>query len=131
MAGAKKLAPALGARMAAGVVVGKEVFVRELLPQDLKVELDELVSDDGRAVARYFGMVVGRAHSRQLDGAARANWAAEMASHRTKNIDAPSWLWQSVVDLVAIHERAYLEHCRRFALSASRAKIQETEDEAA
>ena len=128
VAGARRLAPALGERMAAGTVVGKDVFVRELLPQDLKVELDEISSDDGRAVARHLGMVVGRAHSRQLDGDARRRWAAEMAAHRTKNIDAPTWLWQSVVDLVAIHERAYLEHCRRYALNASRAKLEATAD---
>ena len=66
-------------------------------------------------------MVVGRAHRRQLDAATRSRWAAEMATHRTKNIDAPSWLWQSVVELVAIHEHAYLEHCRRYALDVAKA----------
>jgi uncharacterized protein (DUF2252 family) len=30
--------------------------------------------------------------------------------------DAPSWLWNSVVDLVAAHEAAYLNHCRRYAI---------------
>lgn len=30
----------------------------------------------------------------------------------------PSWPWEAVVDLVAVHERAYLEHCRRYALEA-------------
>ena len=30
---------------------------------------------------------------------------------------APSWLWSSVVDLLAIHEKAYLEHCRLYALN--------------
>jgi uncharacterized protein (DUF2252 family) len=34
-------------------------------------------------------------------------------------MDAPSWLWSGVVDLVAIHERAYLDHCRRYALKAA------------
>jgi len=32
---------------------------------------------------------------------------------------APFWLWTSIVDLVGAHERAYLDHCRRFALDAS------------
>jgi uncharacterized protein (DUF2252 family) len=36
---------------------------------------------------------------------------------RTTRLDAPTWLWSSVVDLLAIHERAYLEHCRAYALS--------------
>ena len=29
-----------------------------------------------------------------------------------ENLDAPSWLWTSVVQLLASHESAYLEHCR-------------------
>jgi uncharacterized protein (DUF2252 family) len=28
-------------------------------------------------------------------------------------------LWRSVVDLLALYERAYLEHCRRYALQDS------------
>jgi len=36
----------------------------------------------------------------------------------SKSLDAPSWLWSSVVELMASHESAYLEHCRRYALSA-------------
>lgn len=120
---AKHLAPALGARMVSGTLLDRQVFIRELLPQDLKVELDSLTAEEGRAVAHYLGLVVGRAHGRQMDTAARQAWRSEMAAHRTKNIDAPSWLWQSVVELVAEHERAYLEHCRQYALSLSRAQL--------
>ncbi|HET9623595.1 MAG TPA: DUF2252 family protein [Kofleriaceae bacterium] len=121
LSGARVLAPALGARMIATEMLGRSVFVRELLPQDLKVELDHVTARDGRSVAYYLGMVVGRAHARQLDADARRHWSGVMASHRTKNFDAPSWLWRAVVELVALHERAYLEHCRRYALAASRA----------
>jgi uncharacterized protein (DUF2252 family) len=116
LAGAKKIAPALGARMAATHLLDRSVFVRELLPQDLKVELDELSVEDGRGVAYYLGSVVGRAHARQLDSAQCRAWQAEMNARRSKTIDAPSWLWTAVVDLVGVHERAYLEHCRRYAL---------------
>jgi uncharacterized protein (DUF2252 family) len=28
-------------------------------------------------------------------------------------LDAPSWLWSAVVELVGVHEAAYLDHCRR------------------
>ena len=101
LAGAKRLAPALGARMIATTVLDRSVFVRELLPQDLKVELDRISVEDGRAVARYLGLVVGRAHARQLDPDSRRRWLSEMQTHRTKNIDAPSWLWHAVVDLVS------------------------------
>ena len=119
--GARRLAPALGERMLAATLLGRSVFVRELLPQDLKVELDRIEADEARAVAYYLGKVVGRAHRRQLDRDATRTWAAEMASHRTKNIDAPNWLWQALIKLVALHEHAYLEHCRRYALQADRA----------
>jgi uncharacterized protein (DUF2252 family) len=116
LTGARMIAPALGARMVATHLLEHSVFVRELMPQDLKVELDELTGEDGRAVSYYLGSVVGRAHSRQLDGERRAAWRAEMNGRRTKSIDAPNWLWNAVVDLVGVHERAYLEHCRRYAL---------------
>jgi uncharacterized protein (DUF2252 family) len=71
------------------------------------------------ALAAYLGGVVGRAHGRQLDSAARRGWLAELARRRPTTLDAPSWLWASVVSLLAIHERAYLEHCRVFALAAA------------
>lgn len=118
--GAKRLAPALGSRMLAGAILDRSVFIRELLPQDLKVELDHVESEDARRLAYYLGKVVGRAHRRQMDTEATRAWTAELASHRTKNLDAPSWLWQALVELVALHEHAYLEHCRRFALAEAR-----------
>lgn len=121
LTGAQRLAPALGKRMLAASMLGRSVFVRELLPQDLKVELDRIAAEDARGVAYYLGKVVGRAHRRQLDPTTTRAWATEMASHRTKNIDAPSWLWQALVRLVALHEHAYLEHCRRYALAADKA----------
>lgn len=116
VAGAKKLAPALGERMVGCHVLDKAVFVRELLPQDLKCELDELSAEDASGVANYLGMVVGRAHGRQLNASDKAAWLSELAKHRSTTLDAPSWLWRAVVELVAIHEAAYLEHCRLYAL---------------
>jgi uncharacterized protein (DUF2252 family) len=116
--GARALAPALGERMIAAEILDRSVFVRELLPQDLKVELDHISADQARAVAFYLGMVVGNAHGRQLDAAGRRIWREEMTRHRGKTPDAPIWLWRSVVELVAAHEEAYLEHCQRYARSA-------------
>lgn len=127
LAGARKIAPALGARMAAAQLLGRSVFVRELLPQDLKVELDQLSVEDGRGVAYYLGSVVGRAHARQLDDERRRSWQVEMQTRRSKTIDAPSWLWKAVVDLVGVHERAYLDHCRRYALARDRAETPASE----
>ncbi len=115
--GAQKLAPALGSRMVAAELLDRSVFIRELLPQDLKVELDHISPADGRSVAYYLGMVVGRAHGRQLEDDERRSWHREMHTHRSKNIEAPLWLWRALVDLVGVHERAYLEHCHRHALA--------------
>lgn len=124
VAGARRVAPALGERMLAAELLDRSVFVRELLPQDLKLELDELSARDARAVAHYLGMVVGRAHARQLEPVARKAWFKEISSRRSKNIDAPGWLWEAVVDLVGDHERAYLEHCRRYALDQDKVELE-------
>ena len=116
VSGARALAPSLGQRMLSGVVAGHSVFVRELMPQDLKLELAMLDDTEARATARALAQIVGTAHARQLDDHTRAAWRAELAQSSMRSMDAPSWLWSSVVDLLAIHERAYLEHCRVFAL---------------
>ena len=49
-----------------------------------------------------------------MDEATRQSWRNELARKRTKSLDAPSWLWSSIVDLIVGHEAAYLEHCRRY-----------------
>jgi uncharacterized protein (DUF2252 family) len=117
--GACNLSPYLGERMAHARLMDKPVFVRELLPKDLKLELERVDTEEAILVARYLARVVGRAHARQLARAERKAWQAELRRNRCKAMDAPSWLWSGVVDLVAIHERAYLDHCRRYALKAA------------
>jgi uncharacterized protein (DUF2252 family) len=117
--GAAHLSPYLGERMAHARLLDKPVFVRELLPKDLKLELERVDTEEAILVAKYLARVVGRAHARQLARAERKAWQAELRRNRSKTIDAPSWLWSGVVDLVAIHERAYLDHCRRYALKAA------------
>ena len=113
--GARNLSPFLGSRMVAGHLLGKTVFIRELLPQDLKLEIEHLTRDEAVSVAEFLAHVVGRGHARQLDDAARKAWLEELQRNRSQSLDAPSWLWNSVVDLVGAHEAAYLEHCRRYA----------------
>jgi uncharacterized protein (DUF2252 family) len=117
--GARNLSPFLGERMIATAVLGRPVFIRALLPQDLKVEIDQLTRDEAVGVAEFLAHVVGRGHARQLGATDRGRWAKELRRNRSKSLDAPSWLWNSVVDLVALHEAAYLEHCRRYALTAT------------
>jgi uncharacterized protein (DUF2252 family) len=118
--GARNLSPYLGERMLAAELLGKPVVLRELLPQDLKLEMDRLTRKEIVASARFLASVVGKAHARQMDNPARESWMAELQRGRSKNLDAPSWLWTNVVELVASHERAYLEHCREYALASAK-----------
>ncbi|MCP1488244.1 uncharacterized protein (DUF2252 family) [Pseudomonas fluorescens] len=82
----------------------------------MKLELDQLSQRDAMLAAMYLARVVGVAHARQMDLATRSEWMADLQTCRTKLLDAPSWLWTSVVQLVGNHEKGYLEHCRRYAL---------------
>jgi uncharacterized protein (DUF2252 family) len=119
--GARQLAPHLGERMLASRLLGRSVFIRELLPQDLKVEIDQLTHEEAHSVSRYLAGVVGAAHGRQMAPAVRKQWRAVLKRGRSARLDAPSWLWSSVVALASTHEAAYLEHCRRYARSLGRA----------
>jgi len=122
--GAQALSPTLGARMLSGTILDRAVFVRELMPQDLKLELAMLDDIEARATARALAGILGQAHARQLDAADRQKWRNELESAATRSLDAPTWLWSSVIDLIGIHERAYLEHCRRFALESEKLREQ-------
>ena len=115
--GARQLSPALGERMLAARFLGRGVFMRELLPEDLKLEVDEISREEAMKAAWYLAMVVGKAHARQMQAPMRAKWRDELNRNRSATLDAPSWLWSSVVTLLSIHEGAYLEHCRLFALA--------------
>ena len=115
--GAKALSPHLGERMMAARLLDKAVVVRELMPQDLKIEVDRLSRQEAIGLARYLAGVVGRAHGRQMASRARRAWHSDLAKKHKTSLEAPSWLWTSVVELMALHEAAYLDHCRRFALS--------------
>ena len=91
------------------------VFVRELLPQDLKLDIDKLTIEEAMKSANFLASVVGKAHGRQMDETTRKSWAESLEKNRSKSLDAPSWLWSSVVSLIGSHEVAYLEHCRKYA----------------
>jgi uncharacterized protein (DUF2252 family) len=115
--GAKHLSPALGDRMMAAKLLGRSVVLRELMPQDLKLEIDRLSREEAVDCARYLAEVVGKAHARQMDATTRKAFANTFNVRRSAQLDAPSWLWSSVVELTSAHEAAYLEHCRQFALA--------------
>jgi uncharacterized protein (DUF2252 family) len=117
VSGARALSPYLGNRMVAAKFGGRSVVIRELRPQDLKFEFDAITQEEAVEAAKFMAGVVGRAHARQMDTASRRKWLAKLRKTGGKSLDAPSWLWTSVVELVGAHEAAYLEHCRRYALS--------------
>ena len=118
--GARHLSPALGDRMLGATFLDRAIFMRELLPEDLKLEIDQISREEAMKAARYLAMVVGKAHARQMDVVARAKWRDELGRNRSANLDAPNWLWSSIVELVGSHEVAYLEHCRKYALDLER-----------
>jgi uncharacterized protein (DUF2252 family) len=120
--GARQLAPALGERMKAARLLGKSVFLRELLPQDLKLEIDQISHEEAVGAATFLAAVLGKAHGRQMDLSARKGCIRDLKHRSSKRLDAPSWLWSSVVELAGIHEVAYLEHCRQYALAAVASK---------
>lgn len=117
-AAARALSPNLGERMIPVHMMHRSFFIRELTPQDLKIEIDQFNEKQAARAARYLAFVVGRAHARQMDQSTREEWAERLDRDRRSSIDAPSWLWESVVALAGRHEAGYLEHCRQYALSS-------------
>jgi uncharacterized protein (DUF2252 family) len=118
--GALHLSPFLGERMIPTTFAGRQVVVRELRPQDLKFEFEGLTQTEAILTARLLAGVVGKAHGRQMKGSEKRAWARTLKASFTKSLEAPSWLWNGVVDLVAAHEASYLRHCRAFALSEAK-----------
>jgi uncharacterized protein (DUF2252 family) len=114
--GARQLSPALGERMIAERFLEHGVFIRELLPQDLKLELGQMSIEEAIRMSSYLAYVVGCAHARQMDDGTRKSWRSELKLNRSKSLVSPAWLWKSVVQLMASHEAGYLEHCRKYAL---------------
>ena len=55
--GALHLSPHLGRRMVAGKIEDRSVFIRELLPQDLKIEIERLTVEDAMKAASFMAGV--------------------------------------------------------------------------
>lgn len=118
VAGARALAPNLGERMIPARLLSKPVVLRELAPQDLKIEVEQFSRKEAVAAAEYLAYIVGLAHARQLSREQRIAWRDRLTRRPDDKLDAPSWLWRSIVILAGEHETGYLEHCRKFALAA-------------
>jgi uncharacterized protein (DUF2252 family) len=73
--GARKLSPFLMQRMRAGHFSGTPAVLRELLPQDLKLEMDQLTREEAIGAARFLASVVGTAHAQQMDTGGRKKMA--------------------------------------------------------
>jgi uncharacterized protein (DUF2252 family) len=115
VAGARALSPNLGERMLPVRLLGKSAVMRELAPQDLKLDVDQFGREEAVRAAHYLAHVVGKAHGRQMDAETRAAWRTEITRGNDVDEGAPSWLWSSVVELAGRHEVGYLQHCRRYA----------------
>lgn len=72
--GARALSPYLGDRMVAAKFGGHSVVIRELRPQDLKFEFDQITQEQAVEAARFLAGVVGKAHARQMDSKVRKQW---------------------------------------------------------
>lgn len=116
--GARALSPNLGDRMIPARLLGKPVVLRELAPQDLKIEVAQFSRKEAVKAAGYLAFIVGVAHARQMTDDARVEWRRVLMARDDRDLNAPSWLWRSVIDLAGTHETAYLDHCRTFALRA-------------
>jgi uncharacterized protein (DUF2252 family) len=98
--GARALSPNLGQRMMPAKLLEKSVVIRELMPQDLKIEINRLSGEEAMNLARYLGGVVARAHGRQMKASQRRAWRSVLAKNHKASLEAPSWLWVSVVELL-------------------------------
>jgi uncharacterized protein (DUF2252 family) len=82
--GVVALAPNRGSRMLATSVLGKSMVLRELLPQDIKLEIYKFSSGEATRAARYRVYVVGIAHARQMSATDRARWAKVIAQGQSE-----------------------------------------------
>jgi uncharacterized protein (DUF2252 family) len=58
--GARKISPYLDQRMLPWRFCNRSVVMRELLPQDLKLEMDRLTREEAIGAARFLASVVSR-----------------------------------------------------------------------
>ena len=73
VADARALSPFLGDRMLPVRLLGRPVVVRELMPQDLKLEIDRLSRTEAVHAARFLAAVVTHSHARQMPPDVRAS----------------------------------------------------------
>ena len=108
--------------------MSKPVFVRGLLPQDLKIEIEQLSRDEGMKVARFLAAAVGKAHSRQMDVETRNKWLKHLQRNReptlsiaanTRRASSLTCLLQHPVKPRAVSGLGIVLHEDRFEISRS------------
>ena len=92
------------------------LVIRELMPEDLKLDAGGLTEEGAVKAAHFLALVIGQSHARQMTAETRRVWLSELRKDRPENLGSPTWLWRSIVELMVAHEQAYPEHCRRSAL---------------
>ena len=129
IAGARILCPRFGERMIGASVLGKSLIVRELMPEEKKAKLAGLEEGELRSVGAFLGAIVARAHARQLTATQARAWLRSFRG-RGRGRPVPTWLWETFVNLVGVHESAYLQHCETVAASHQEVIERTTQEEA-
>jgi uncharacterized protein (DUF2252 family) len=80
---------------------GCSMFVRRLAPQEDKIDLAKIHSDDLEPLARHFGALLGAAHRRGATHVPKKPWSAK----------EQAILLSHAIDLAGVHESMYLAHC--------------------
>ncbi len=121
VAGAKALSPNLGQRMIAGRMLGRPGGAARTDATGPEAGGRAADPGPGHRAGGISGERAGQG-AWPADGPGDPRGlAGRTGPGAHARLDAPSWLWSSVVDLLGIHERAYLEHCRAYALTLARA----------
>lgn len=79
----------------------RSMFVRRLSPQEDKLALSQLRSDELEPVARHLGALLGAAHRRGAKRVPKTPWSEEDRAH----------LLSRAIALAGMHEAMYLAYC--------------------
>jgi hypothetical protein len=79
------------------------MFVRRLAPQEDKIDLAKIQSDDLEPLARHFGALLGAAHRRGATHVPKTPW----------NAKEKALVLSHAIDLAGVHESMYLAYFAR------------------
>jgi uncharacterized protein (DUF2252 family) len=82
---------------------GESMFVRRLTPQEDKLQLTNLASNDLDPLAHHLGALLGAAHKRGATRLPRMAWSA----------DDLAGILARAITLAGVHEALYLAYCHR------------------